>query len=134
MEIIAIFCHDPGGAELISSWTNQNKKNYQFLFFLKGPAIKIFKKKIKNLSICTNLRKALSANIFLCGSGWQTTFELDGLILGKKYKKKLSFFWIIGKITEGDLKKKSIFYMIYFGYPINMQKKELSLNSKILRL
>jgi hypothetical protein len=135
MKTIAIFCHDPGGAELISSWINKNKKNYQFLFYLKGPAIKIFQKKIKNLSICKNRRKALLANIFLCGSGWKTTFELDGLILGKKYKKKTIVFLDYWKNYKRRFKKKKYFFPDIFWVTDNYAKIRAELefkNSKIV--
>lgn len=135
MKIIAIFCHDPGGAELISSWVNQNKKNYQFFFYLKGPAIKIFQKKIKKISIYKNIRKALLADIFLCGSGWKTTFELDGLILGKKYKKKTIVFLDYWKNYKRRFKKKKYFLPDIFWVPDNYAKTRAELefkNSKII--
>ena len=44
--MICLVSHDVGGAELLSRWSRNNKK--KFLYCIKGPAIKIFKRNIKN--------------------------------------------------------------------------------------
>ena len=45
--MISVVCSDAGGAEVISSWLV--KKNISFRLTAYGPAIKIFKKKFKNI-------------------------------------------------------------------------------------
>ena len=44
--MICLVSHDVGGAELLSRWSRNSKK--KFLYCIKGPAIKIFKRNIKN--------------------------------------------------------------------------------------
>ena len=41
--MIGISSHDAGGAELLSEYVAKNKN--QYVFFVSGPAIDIFKKK-----------------------------------------------------------------------------------------
>ena len=43
--MIGISSHDAGGAELLSEYVVRNKNNY--LFFVTGPAVTIFKKNKK---------------------------------------------------------------------------------------
>ena len=43
-EIYGIVSHDAGGAEILSDWVKHHKGK-RYLFSLKGPAVKIFKKK-----------------------------------------------------------------------------------------
>ena len=44
--MICLVSHDAGGAELLSSWAKNNRG--VFLYNIKGPAVRIFKKKFKN--------------------------------------------------------------------------------------
>lgn len=84
--MIAIVCHDAGGAELISSYVKKNKRNY--IFVLKGPAIKIFKNKLGKKIKLTNLKNAVKkADKLLCGSSVASKFELKAIIEFKKKKK-----------------------------------------------
>jgi len=89
---VAIFSHDAGGGEVISSWVKENFKKYKFFFFIKGPALAIFKKKIKTIKVCQAIEMSKKADFFLCGSGWQTNFELKGLIYGRKNNKRVVVF------------------------------------------
>ena len=45
MKRFLVVSHDAGGAELISSYLKHNQK--QFDYFLKGPALLVFKRKFK---------------------------------------------------------------------------------------
>jgi hypothetical protein len=85
--IISIIAHDAGGAELLSSYVIHHK-DAVFIYALSGPAIKIFRRKlgvIKNFSINEAVSK--SGTIF-CGTGWQSKFELKGIIAARNMNKK----------------------------------------------
>ena len=43
-EIYGVASHDVGGAEILSDWI-KNQKDKKYFFSIKGPAVKIFKKK-----------------------------------------------------------------------------------------
>ncbi len=45
--MIAVISHDAGGAEILSSYVSRNKLRYKLI--LEGPAVTIFKRKIKNV-------------------------------------------------------------------------------------
>jgi len=49
---VAIFYHGAGGRRVISLWVKENFKRYKFFFFIKGPALAIFKKKLKTIKVC----------------------------------------------------------------------------------
>lgn len=74
--MIAIISHDAGGAEILSSYAKNVKNKY--FFCLSGPAIKIFKKKIKNL-INRNLDFCLKNCIEVIASTGETNFEILGI-------------------------------------------------------
>ena len=82
---IAVFANDAGGANLILFFIKRKKiKNPSF--FLKGPALKIFKKNIKkfqNKNI-SNFNK--SYDLILTGTSWSSDFEKKALIKAKKLK------------------------------------------------
>ena len=86
-KIFGVVSHDAGGAEVLSSWILNNKKEYRYC--LKGPALKIFKKKkikIKNQSI-KNLEK--KSDFLNTSTSWPETLELKEIkILNKKKKNK----------------------------------------------
>jgi hypothetical protein len=77
-----ILAHDAGGAEVLSSYVSRNPGNY--IFCLKGPSEKIFRKKLGNIKN-TILNSALEkCNELLCGTGWQTNFEYDAICKAKE--------------------------------------------------
>ena len=82
MEIIV--CYSPGGAEQISEYVKLHLRKKKFLFFLGGPAIKIFKNKIRNINN-NNIKKFKTfkfdrvSNYCLLGSGIASRFELNHL-------------------------------------------------------
>ena len=44
--MILVVCHDAGGAEIVSNYVESETQN-NLIYCVKGPAIKIFKKKLK---------------------------------------------------------------------------------------
>ena len=122
---VAIFCHDAGGAEVISSWVKENFKRYKFFFFLKGPALTIFHKKFKRIKVFSKIQISKKANFFVCGSGWQTNFELRGLIYGKKNNKKVIVFldhWVNYK--QRFIQNNNLFLPTTFWVQDNLAKQE----------
>lgn len=73
MKKIAVICHDAGGAELISSWLEHNRRD--FFVYLDGPAKKIFKKKFNNLKFVSLNDIYQSFDEVLLGSSWQSNLE-----------------------------------------------------------
>ena len=84
---ISIVSHDAGGAELLSSYAMHNK-NANFIFALSGPAVKIFRRKLGEISICSINEAVTNSNTIFCGTGWGSTFELNGIFEAKRKKKK----------------------------------------------
>ncbi len=85
--MIGISSHDAGGAELLSEYVAKNKN--QYVFFVSGPAIDIFKKKIKNFKIsnfkdyCNKLKKVITS------TGWATKNEIKIINICKNKKIKV---------------------------------------------
>ena len=85
--MIGISSNDAGGAELLSEYVIRNKN--QYLFFLSGPAIKIFKKKIINLKT-SNFKKSLhKLSMVISSTGWATQNEINIIKECKKEKIKV---------------------------------------------
>ena len=85
--MIGIVCHDAGAAEIISSWISKNKN--QYIHFLKGPALKIFKRKLKVVRIHTLSEVIAASDWILCGTGWQSDIEKKAIQLAKNNRKKV---------------------------------------------
>ena len=89
-ELIAVCCHDAGGANIISSWLEINKIN--FLPVLRGPAKDIFKNKFptkNNVSINYALDRC---DWVLTGSSILAIIENKITILAKKKKYQNMYF------------------------------------------
>lgn len=83
---IAVCSHDAGGAEVLSSFVKKYKKN--FFFILSGPAIDIFKKKIKNVkrySIETSINKS---QLLITSTSVRSNIELQAIKYAKKKNKE----------------------------------------------
>jgi hypothetical protein len=83
---LLIVCHDAGGAEIISSWV---KKHFspQYQFFLRGPAVTIFQRKVAHLHLAAgdDLSAAIAeAEMVLTGSGWQTDWEKKAIAISRE--------------------------------------------------
>jgi predicted transposase YbfD/YdcC len=77
--------HDAGGAENLSSWAKYNSFDY---IYCKGPAIKIFKSKIRfknENSLSESIKKS---DIIITSTSWDSNLELNAIKIAKKYKKK----------------------------------------------
>ena len=83
--MLGIFSCDPGGAEILSSWLLNYKGKYKVC--LKGPAINIFKKKIKGLKNYSSKNVFKSSNKIITSTGWSSKHEINAIIQAKKYKK-----------------------------------------------
>tara|TARA_B110000438_G_C15784680_1_gene637835 strand:+ start:254 stop:802 length:549 start_codon:yes stop_codon:yes gene_type:complete len=85
--MFSIISRDAGGAELACRFAlNQKEK---FCLALSGPAIKIFKKKYKNIKIMSKISAIKKSDWVLCSTGTTSNFEKNGIILAKKNKKKV---------------------------------------------
>ena len=77
---ILIVAYDAGASHLILSFINHFKISAKY--YLKGPAIKIFKKKKTDQS----LEKLIKKNdIIVTGSGWQSDLEVRAIKYSHKY-------------------------------------------------
>jgi hypothetical protein len=84
--MISIISHDAGGAELLSSWVNNNPNKYNFI--LDGPAVEIFKRKvIFNSNIELN-KDIIDSEYILCGTSWDSNLERLAIKNAKKYNIK----------------------------------------------
>ena len=87
---VAIVSHDAGGAEVLSSWLNQQKIKARVV--AEGPAKNIFERKCGKV-IFEPVNQALeNSDWVLSGTGWQTDFELNAIRLGKNLGKKTVAF------------------------------------------
>ena len=85
--MLGVFSCDPGGAEILSTWLSNYKRDY--IVCLKGPAILIFKKKIKNLKNFNFDYVINSCDKIITSTGWSSKHEINAIIEAKKKKKYL---------------------------------------------
>ena len=78
MAKIGVVSHDAGGAEILSNWLLTDKENSHY-FHLSGPAIKIFKKNIGTLNTLTLNQLVENCDSLICGTSWQSDFELQAI-------------------------------------------------------
>ena len=88
--MIAIICHDAGGAEILSSWVSGRDK--QFCFALDGPAKRIFARKCPKHKIVPVHEAIDQSEWVLLGAGWETRFERDALVNAKQKNKHTVVF------------------------------------------
>ena len=85
--MIAVVCHDAGGAEIVSSWLLH--KGHSFKAILEGPAVSIFGKKFPKLIKSSSLKDSINkCDWILCGTSWQSEIELQAITLGRNLGKK----------------------------------------------
>jgi len=131
--MMTIVSHDAGGAEILSEWLRV--KNKKFNLCLKGPAIKIFKKKFNNKNNLNFYKVLKESKLILTGSSWPSRFEVKAIKYAiKKNIKVITFLdhWINYKLRF-YLNKKLIFpNEIWVGdkFAFNLAKKEIP-NTKI---
>jgi hypothetical protein len=93
--MIAVVCHDAGGAEIISSWIRSNPHAYCLV--LGGPAIDIFRRKFGNIELSSLDEAIKNCDWVLCGTSWQSDLEKYAIQKSKLIGKKVIAFldhWI----------------------------------------
>lgn len=75
--MFAIISHDAGGAEILSSYVDQN--DIDCLYVLDGPAIKIFKKKLGEIEIICLEEAIQKSTTILCSTSWQSDIEFNAI-------------------------------------------------------
>lgn len=88
--MIAIVCCDAGGAEILSSWLNQNPQQYRLA--LEGPAVDIFKRKLGRIEIYSLKEVIESCDSVLCGTSWQSILEKQAIMQAKINGKRVVAF------------------------------------------
>ena len=86
---ILICASDPGGAEVLSSWTKQQAQNFDYL--LSGPALEIFKRKIPGISTLIKPEE-INHELVISSLGWQTDFEFEILSMASNSGAKVAIF------------------------------------------
>lgn len=82
---VAVVAHDAGGAEILSSYVQQ--ESLDCLFAIDGPAKRVFQNRLGPLQI-VGLKTAIKqCDWLLTGTGWQTDFEWQAIRQGKAEKK-----------------------------------------------
>lgn len=107
--MILIVCNDAGGAEIISNYIKKKHHN-KYVFCIKGPAIKIFRKNIKNFK---NKNKIINFS------------KIDKLLIGTSIKSKHELRHL------KNAKKNNIYTLCFLDHWTNYKKK-LTLNKKLI--
>jgi hypothetical protein len=74
---VLVVSHDPGGAEILSSWVRRSTNN-QYKYILGGPAKSIFEKKIKalvNIDISNLYSEIKNHNMVITGTSQNSNLE-----------------------------------------------------------
>ena len=114
--------HDIGGANIIKSYLEHH--NIKSRFYLKGPALNIFKKKTRS-SLLNNIK---NADVVITGTGWKTNIEYDAIKISKKLNKICITFldhWTNYKkrfIRDGLLVYPSIIVVFDHQSELNIKK------------
>lgn len=88
--MIAVVCHDAGGAEILSSWLRRAEEPYCLV--LEGPAKEIFERKLGNCHTVPLSTAIGKSDWVLCGSSWQSNLERQAISLAKVDGKKVAVF------------------------------------------
>tara|TARA_Y100001970_G_scaffold292482_1_gene433953 strand:- start:1564 stop:2427 length:864 start_codon:yes stop_codon:yes gene_type:complete len=106
---IGIVCHDSGGAEILSSFVKLNQANYNFT--LSGPALSIFRRKIKNFKNIALSKNLKISDKIITGSGLGSNLEYNAIVKSKKLGKSVYTFldhWI--NYRQRFIRKKKKIY------------------------
>jgi hypothetical protein len=79
---LLIVCHDTGGANIIKNFIDHY--TIKAKYYLKGPALNIFKEKKQQHNFINNIKKS---DIVITGTGWQTDLEYKAIKYAKKFNK-----------------------------------------------
>lgn len=88
--MIAIVCHDAGGAELLSSWVRSCSVPYCLV--LEGPAVAIFKRKLGDARQIALEDAVERCDWVLCGTSWQSDLERKAMALSIRAGKHVVAF------------------------------------------
>jgi len=105
-ETVAIIAHDSGGAEILSSWVLRS--NYNYIYVIKGPAKKIFFRKIPNIKIHDLYDAINKCDWVLTETGGSTNLNYKAILTAKKKEKRVVSFldhWsgYIGRFTRNGI-------------------------------
>lgn len=78
---VSIVSHDAGGAELLSSYVRMHQ--IKCAFTLGGPALNVFRRKIKNVESVPIESAIRQSKWMLCGSSWQSDLEWEAIKLAR---------------------------------------------------
>ncbi|MGZ3698459.1 MAG: hypothetical protein ACXWP5_10010, partial [Bdellovibrionota bacterium] len=84
--MIWVVAHDSGGAEILSAWVKRNAGEH-FRFVLEGPALKVFERKLPDVSVATraDLESAdPKADWILTGTGWASDLEFEAIRIARR--------------------------------------------------
>ena len=79
--IIGVACHDAGGAEILASYCYREKANYKFS--LKGPAVRIFRRKFGNFENVEIDELIDSVEELFTGTSGNSEFEIQAIKMAK---------------------------------------------------
>ena len=88
--MIGISSYDAGGAEYLSEFVINNRNNY--LFFVDGPAKKIFQKKIRNFKVSNFKNSINKLDYVISSTGWSSNHEKKIIYTCKKKNIKICAF------------------------------------------
>lgn len=95
MNKIGIVSHDAGGAEILSHWVRKNYSKNEYIFYLDGPADKIFKNNIdleliNEVANCEIEKFVELSDLIITGTSWQSSIERKFIKSAKLQGKKVS--------------------------------------------
>ncbi|MEX6775736.1 hypothetical protein [Limnospira fusiformis] len=132
---VCVVSHDAGAAEVLASYIFQN--NFEGLFVLAGPAIKVFERRMGKIKIA-NLEEAIrSCDWCLCGTSWQSDLEWQAIRQARDAGKRVVAFldhWVNyrerfirqgtshfpDEIWVGDVYAQNIASQIFVDIPIKL--------------
>lgn len=79
---VAIAAHDAGGAEVLSSYVR--RQGITARFALSGPAEKIFRRKLGNITNLSIYEAMTGASQLICGTSLPSSFELEAITLARR--------------------------------------------------
>ena len=143
--MVALVCHDAGGAEILSSWAKLQSE--EFCRVIEGPANKIFDRKLgtgESLELEQAIQKS---DWILCGTSWQSDLERRAVTLGRRSGKKVISFidhWVNyperfivdgnlvlpDEIWVGDIDAEIIAINVFPNTPIVLQNNPYFLELK----
>ena len=97
-EVVGIVCHDAGGGEVISSYCKKWKKNY--IFYLEGPSIRIFKRKLSVESEKNLQDLVFKSDHLILGTSGRSDLEIEAIKLATEHNPDLAILDV--KMPELD--------------------------------